>query len=65
MPRYTKEQENRLLEKHKGNKILDDLTFGDIVNKNITYTLTALPEHVFKKWHFQRIITLGDSAHKV
>lgn len=65
MPRYTKEEEARLLEEHRGDNILQNLTFGDILNKKIISTLTALPEHVFQRWSFQRIITLGDSAHKV
>uniref|UniRef100_A0A0D2Y0F3 FAD-binding domain-containing protein n=1 Tax=Fusarium oxysporum (strain Fo5176) TaxID=660025 RepID=A0A0D2Y0F3_FUSOF len=26
--------------------------------------MTPLVEYVYKQWHFDRIITLGDSAHK-
>ncbi|KAA8577333.1 hypothetical protein EYC84_007296 [Monilinia fructicola] len=32
--------------------------------RKITSTLTALPEYVYKKWYYERIITIGDSAHK-
>lgn len=45
--------------------ITDKVTFGQIYSKKSTSTLTPLHEVVWKKWFFERIILLGDSAHKV
>ncbi|PQE09701.1 FAD binding domain-containing protein [Rutstroemia sp. NJR-2017a BBW] len=65
IPRYTKEEEAKMFEDHKSDPITPEITFGDLLKKRITSTLTALPEYVYKKWSYDRIITLGDSAHKV
>lgn len=51
--------------KHFSDMICDDLSFGDLYKTRTMATLQALPEVVFSKWHFGRIITIGDAAHKV
>jgi hypothetical protein len=65
IPRYTKAQEAETIREHANDHILPNLTFGDIVAKKISSTLTPLEEFVYKKWHFDRILTIGDSCHKV
>lgn len=65
IPRYTKEDEDELVQDHFNDHILPDLTFGEMYGRKISSTLTALPEYVFKKWYFRRIMTIGDASHKV
>ncbi|KAI8290105.1 hypothetical protein K4K60_006852 [Colletotrichum sp. SAR11_57] len=42
-----------------------DMTFGDLYDNRIKSTLVPLEEHVFRRWHFQRILIIGDAATKV
>ncbi|VUC28210.1 unnamed protein product [Clonostachys rosea] len=64
IPRYTKEEETSLVEKHLRDPIAERHTFGDLYESRLYSTLTPLVEHVFKRWHFGQIMLLGDSAHK-
>ncbi|KAJ4311440.1 hypothetical protein N0V94_007953 [Neodidymelliopsis sp. IMI 364377] len=64
VPRYTEEQRDALAAEHAADPISDGLTFGELYEMRTTATLQALPEVVFKKWHYKRIITIGDAAHK-
>lgn len=64
-PRFTKEDEEALANQHLDDKISENRTFRDLYSTKISSVLTPLPEYVFKKWHFRRIMTIGDSAHKV
>ncbi|KAL3418739.1 FAD binding domain-containing protein [Phlyctema vagabunda] len=63
--KYTKDDEATLAKAHFKDQITETTTFGDIYEKKIMSTLVPLEEHVFKRWHFDRIITIGDSAHKI
>lgn len=63
-PRFTKEDEEALVNEHLNDKITENCTFRDLYSTKISSVLTSLPEYVFKKWHFQRIMTIGDAAHK-
>ncbi len=65
IPRFTKEDEALLVEKHRNDKLNEYLTFGQLYDNRIVATLTTIEEYVFEKWHFQRILTVGDSCHKV
>ncbi|KAI9745064.1 MAG: hypothetical protein M1818_001342 [Claussenomyces sp. TS43310] len=64
IPVYTKADEDRVIKERENDKILPDLTFGDLIKQKITSTMTPLPEYVYKRWYFNRIITIGDSVHK-
>ena len=64
-PRFTKKDEEALVKEHMNDQIVDHRTFGDLYSSKITSVLTPLPEYVFKKWYFRRIMTIGDAAHKV
>ncbi|KAF2138917.1 uncharacterized protein K452DRAFT_320584 [Aplosporella prunicola CBS 121167] len=64
IPRYSKKDEEELVKKHLDDPIIDELKFRDLYNTRIISILTDLPEYSFKKWHFKRIVTIGDSAHK-
>jgi hypothetical protein len=65
IPRYSEEQRDALAAEHAEDRVTDTLTFGELYALRTTATLQALPEVVFKKWHYNRIITIGDAAHKV
>ncbi|GKU07493.1 zeaxanthin chloroplastic [Fusarium langsethiae] len=64
IPRYTKEDETKLAQEHSSDQITPDITFGDLYEARTNSTLTPLHEWVFQKWHYNRIITIGDAAHK-
>ncbi|KAH7086113.1 FAD binding domain-containing protein [Paraphoma chrysanthemicola] len=64
VPRYTEVERDALAAEHAQDPLTDNLTFGDIYETRTAATLQALPEVNFKKWHFNRIITIGDAAHK-
>ncbi|KAF3002124.1 hypothetical protein E8E14_000136 [Neopestalotiopsis sp. 37M] len=64
IPKYTKEDEAKFVKKFWDMSITDKVTFGQIYSKKLTSTLTPLHEMVWEKWFFERIILLGDSAHK-
>lgn len=65
LPRYSKQDEESLAKEHWNDQVTENVTFGDMYAARISSVLTALPEYVFKKWHFRRIMTIGDAAHKV
>ncbi|KAH7063241.1 FAD binding domain-containing protein [Macrophomina phaseolina] len=64
MPRYTKKDEEEFAATHANEHVTEDTTFGDLYAARISSVLTPLPEYSFKKWHFGRIMTIGDAAHK-
>lgn len=65
IPTYSKEDEQRLLAQRENDNITPTLKFKEILEKKISSVLVPLEEYVFRKWYFKRIITIGDSAHKV
>ncbi|KAI0882424.1 uncharacterized protein GGS22DRAFT_43895 [Annulohypoxylon maeteangense] len=65
IPRFTKDDETTLAEQHFNDPVTATTTFGDIYNHRLHTALVAPEEHVFARWHFRRIITVGDAAHKV
>jgi 2-polyprenyl-6-methoxyphenol hydroxylase-like FAD-dependent oxidoreductase len=65
IPKYTREDEAKLVERNRSLPITEKVKFGDIYAKRISSTLTPLHEFVFQKWFFHRILLMGDSVHKV
>ncbi|KAF5524540.1 FAD-dependent monooxygenase andE [Colletotrichum aenigma] len=65
IPRYSEDDKEKLASEHKDDKVYDDLTFGAIYKNRIMSTLVPLEEYVFEKWHYKRIITIGDASHKI
>lgn len=63
--RFSEEEKKAVAEKFWNDPIVENVTFGDLYKNNYSAILTALPEFVFSKFFFQRIITIGDAAHKV
>lgn len=65
IPRFSKEDESLLAAQYRNDKITETMTFGDLYDNRIKSTLVPLEEHVFRRWHFQRILIIGDAATKV
>ncbi|KAF6831150.1 FAD binding domain-containing protein [Colletotrichum musicola] len=65
IPRFTKDDERRLAERHFGDQITEKTTFEDIYTRKLHTSLVAIEDHVFPRWHFRKILTIGDAAHKV
>ncbi|KAF5003673.1 hypothetical protein FDECE_9783 [Fusarium decemcellulare] len=64
IPKYTKEDESKVVGENQNLPITEKVKFGDIYAKRISSTLTPLHEFVFQKWFFDRILLMGDSVHK-
>ncbi|RTE77942.1 hypothetical protein BHE90_007568 [Fusarium euwallaceae] len=65
IPKYSKADEEALVGSRRGDHVTEDLTFGDLYDNKIMSTLVPLEEYVFDRWHYKRIVTIGDSAHKI
>lgn len=65
IPKYSKQQMEDLAQEHMNDKICEKVTFGALYGNRIMSTLVPLEEYVFEKWHYKRIITIGDASHKV
>jgi len=65
VPRYSKEDEQRLAEEHLHDRLNEHDVFGDLYKNRISSTLTPLHEYQWLRWHFGRIMTIGDASHKV
>ncbi|KAJ5328481.1 hypothetical protein N7452_008871 [Penicillium brevicompactum] len=64
IPRFSKEEEEALAREHWDDQLTPGLRFSDLYTSKIASVYTALPEYVYKKWYFQRTMTIGDASHK-
>lgn len=65
IPRFSKKDELEMVKKHWNDIITPDVRFSDLYEcKRFTF-YTPLHEHVYKKWYFDQILTIGDASHKV
>ncbi|KAK0721257.1 hypothetical protein B0T21DRAFT_49734 [Apiosordaria backusii] len=65
IPRFTKDDEAILAHQYFSDRVTRNTTFGDIYANRLHTALVPLEEHIFPRWHFRRIVTIGDAAHKV
>jgi hypothetical protein len=65
IPKYTKEDERRLLLQRQNDNITPTVKFKDLLDNKISTALVPLQEYVFQQWYYKKIITIGDAAHKV
>lgn len=65
IPRFTKEDERKELERG-GDVIVADngLRLRDVARNLERSAVTALPHYVMRRWHFGRIVIVGDASHK-
>ncbi|KAK4861003.1 hypothetical protein LT330_004734 [Penicillium expansum] len=64
IPRFTKEEEEAFATEHFEDQITPTLQFSALYKSKIASAYSPLQEYVYKRWHFQRIITIGDASHK-
>ncbi|EMR65285.1 putative fad binding domain protein [Eutypa lata UCREL1] len=63
-PRYSEDDEAAMVKAHSQKLVKDGTVFGDLYrNKRVSH-MTPLPHHCFDRWHYKRIMCVGDSAHK-
>ncbi|KAL3300790.1 hydroxylase [Colletotrichum asianum] len=65
IPRYSKQDTEKMALAHMSDRLYDEVTFGDIYKNKIMATLVPLEEYVFEKWHYKRIVCIGDASHKI
>ncbi|KAF7585902.1 hypothetical protein BBP40_009884 [Aspergillus hancockii] len=46
-------------------RINDNITFGHVWNRKEASAMTPLEEGMFRTWHYDRIVCIGDSIHKM
>ncbi|KAM0187494.1 hypothetical protein ACHAPI_011129 [Fusarium lateritium] len=63
-PRLSQQETDRALEDAKDEDILPGVKLSKLIDNKVSIASTALTEHVYKRWHFGRIMTVGDSSHK-
>ncbi|KGO40511.1 Monooxygenase, FAD-binding [Penicillium expansum] len=64
IPRFTKEEEEAFATEHFEDQITPTLQFSALYKSKVASAYSPLQEYVYKRWHFQRIITIGDASHK-
>jgi hypothetical protein len=65
IPRFSDEDKARFVQPHLDDRITSHLCFRDVYDKRITSVLVPLEEIVYARWHYSRIIAIGDSSSKV
>lgn len=65
VPKFTAEDEERIVREHWDDQLTENLRFGALYQRKVRSVCTPLHEYVFKRWHFGRIMTIGDACHKV
>lgn len=46
-------------------RLYKHITFGHLWDTREVASMTALEENVFRMWHYDRVVLMGDSVHKV
>ncbi|KAF3025504.1 hypothetical protein E8E14_007727 [Neopestalotiopsis sp. 37M] len=64
IPRYSREDEAQFIKDNGSLQITEELTFAQVFAKRETSALTALHEVTYDKWFLDRMLLIGDSAHK-
>jgi hypothetical protein len=65
VPRFTKEDEKEMAEEMGPLTADDKMPFRELYEKRVKSNMTALHEFTWKQWHYGRMVTIGDAAHKV
>ncbi|KAJ5178398.1 uncharacterized protein N7500_001097 [Penicillium coprophilum] len=64
IPRFTKEEETAFAKEHFDDQVTPTLKYSALYETKIASVYSTLPEYVYKRWHFQRTMTIGDASHK-
>ena len=65
IPKYTKADADAFAEEHLSVGIKPGVTFGDIWEKRVSYTLVPTEEAEYKKWTWGSVTCIGDGIHKI
>ncbi|CAI7619657.1 unnamed protein product [Penicillium palitans] len=65
VPRYSPNDAAHLCSKLSHVSILGDIRVEDLWRNKLVASMTALEEGLLETWHFNRIVLLGDSVHKM
>ncbi|KAL2861483.1 hypothetical protein BJX68DRAFT_251485 [Aspergillus pseudodeflectus] len=65
VPRFSPEDAAELCNKMQDVHMYKGLRFGDIWKNSEVVSMTALEEGLFKTWFYDRMVLVGDSAHKM
>jgi len=65
IPRFKPSDAENMAVLHKDRKLTEQVVFSDLWTTRVRCTIVALEEGVVGKWHSERTVLLGDSAHKV
>ncbi|KAJ5693543.1 hypothetical protein N7536_003955 [Penicillium majusculum] len=65
VPRYSPNDAADLCSKLSHVSILGDIRVEDLWRNRLVVSMTALEEGLLETWHFNRIVLLGDSVHKM
>jgi hypothetical protein len=65
LPRYSEEDEIRMVKRYASDHVGSSTTFQDVYQHRVKSVLVPIEEFVSTRWSYDRIITIGDSAHKV
>ncbi|KAJ4248457.1 hypothetical protein NW762_012794 [Fusarium torreyae] len=64
IPRFTDVETQETIKSALHEDILPGVKFSKLIENQVSGSMTPLVEHVYKKWHFGRVTTVGDSCHK-
>lgn len=65
IPRFSKADEQKLVEDYKECHISGDITFDELYKRKISSVLVVLEEAQHDNWTVDRFVCLGDSIHKM
>lgn len=64
-PRFGTADVAPALQKLQSSWLTPTVTFNMVWENALTFSMTALEENTFNRWHYGRMALIGDSAHKV
>jgi hypothetical protein len=64
-PRFTKEDEKAVVDRYGDDNVTGKWTLRELYESSTITGMTASIEHIYERWNFQRILTIGDSSHSV
>jgi 2-polyprenyl-6-methoxyphenol hydroxylase-like FAD-dependent oxidoreductase len=65
IPRFTKDDARRTIEKRLKVPITETVLFEEIWKRTTNFDMVSLEEGLFEHWHCGRMVIIGDAAHKV
>ncbi|GAQ12100.1 hypothetical protein ALT_9421 [Aspergillus lentulus] len=64
-PRFSSTDAEKVAERFANDHIWDGVYFRDLWKSREVFSFVNLEENVFQKWHWERIVCIGDSMHKM